>query len=119
MKTATYKHFACLFSGVFAGTVFWSVLRLMQYKILALQPNMAPEMFVLFAPVLAVPIALISLAVHIFIRKSFSYPTYALWFVAGVCYSSIFLLLISPWLLPVVAFIYFFILRKIQGHKAH
>jgi uncharacterized membrane protein len=106
-----FRNFMILTLGVFIGAVIFSVVRVFQYKWLGLQPGMAPEMFVIFSPVLALPVAMIAVVVHYFFRNSFKYQNPTRWFFAGVIYSSILLLLVSPWLLLIVAIAYYFFIR--------
>jgi hypothetical protein len=115
---ATLRHFSCLLGGVFVGAIGCSILRVMQYKLNDWQPNVAPEMFVVLAPVLALPIALIALAAHFAIRATYAYRQDSHWVLAGIAYSTIYLLLITPWLLPMVALAYFFAIRKIDRVSA-
>jgi hypothetical protein len=116
----TFKNFSCLVGGVFVGAIGCPILRVIQYKLNDWQPNMAPEMFVIFAPVLALPIALFAPAAHFAMRATYGYQRDSYWFLAGIAYSTVFLLLITPWLLPIVALAYFLVIRKIGrvGAKA-
>jgi hypothetical protein len=111
---ATFKNFAYLIVGVFVGAISCAIVRVAQYKLNGLQPNMAPEMFILFAPVLALPIALVALIAHFAMRASFTYRRDSHWFLAGVAYASVLLLLVTPWLLPLAILACFLVIRKIQ-----
>jgi hypothetical protein len=108
------KNFGALVLGVFIGTLCCAVLRVLQYKIRGWEPNMAPEMFILFAPVLACPVAVVALIAHFTFRSTFVYATSSQWLVAGLCYSSVFLLLITPWLFLVVILLNVFTLKKLR-----
>lgn len=89
----------CLVAAVFVGSAIFSGVRTYLYIYKGLQPNMAPQMFVIFSPILAAPIAVIALAAHIAFANYFRFDTYWKWLLSGISYSSILLVLISPWLL--------------------
>ena len=96
-----------LIAGIFVGAIAFSFLRVLQYKYAGSQPDMAPEMFVLFSPILSIPIVLLAVIIHFLLRSRFTYKNIFSWFLAGIAYSSIFLLLIAFWFLPIVIGIYF------------
>lgn len=95
----TWKGLVILVASVFFGVLLWSTIRMLMYKIAGLQPNMGPELFVLFAPLVAAPIALVALVIHLLLLKFFSYRTALPWFLSGVSYSSFVLGEIHEWLL--------------------
>ena len=114
MKVKNTIGFAVLVISVFASTMASALARTIWYKYSGYQPNMAPEMFVIFSPVIAAPLALAAGIIHGVFRSYFSYTTATQWFIAGVSYGALTLALISPWLLlvllivnPVVAKRYF------------
>ena len=87
--------------ATFLGSAAFSAIRMFIYKAEGLQPNMAPEMFIVFSPVLALPIALIGVLIHIVFARRFGFSRPWQWFAAGVAYSTLVLGLINPWLLVV------------------
>jgi len=91
--------------GAMIGSVAFSALRTWWYNHLGLRPNMAPEMFILLAPILAIPIATFALLVHLVGRRWFAYESIWSWFGAGISYATVLLALISPWFLLVTAFV--------------
>jgi hypothetical protein len=88
-------------AGAVIGSALWSALRTLVYIIEGRQPNMGPELFILFSPVLAVPIVIAAGIIHVAMTRYFAYQRWWQWALAGVMYSSILLGLISPWLLLV------------------
>ena len=87
--------------SIFVGSAMFSALRMVLYKALGEQPNMAPEMFIVFSPVLAAPIVIIAVLVHALFAKKFEFEGAWKWIGSGVAYSTLLLGLISPWLLIV------------------
>lgn len=85
--------------AIFLGSAAFSGLRTLNYIYKGLQPNMAPQMFILFSPVLAAPVALVTLLIHIVFYRYFKFDSFWKWFLPGISYSSLLLGLISPWLL--------------------
>ncbi len=91
--------------GAIVGSAVWSALRTWTYILEGRQPNMGPELFVLFSPVLAIPIALAAGIGHVLAHKYFAYRHWWQWVVAGLMYSTVLLGLVSPWLLLIPAVI--------------
>lgn len=87
--------------STFVGAAMFSALRVVLYKALGEQPNMAPEMFIVFSPVLAAPIAIVVVLIHALFLKKFEFERAWQWVGSGVAYSTLLLGLISPWLLIV------------------
>lgn len=82
---------------------------------------MAPEMFIIFAPIIAAPVALAAALIHVVFRKFFSYKKIIEWVGAGFWYGSLFVGLISPVLLLIPALFnpfVFAMLRRKRAHKA-
>ncbi len=71
------------------------------YSGLYREMEMGPQMFVVFSPILATPIVIIALLIHIPLSRYFNFDRYWKWFLAGISYSSVFLAIISLWLLMV------------------
>jgi hypothetical protein len=94
-----------LATSVFVGSALFSALRVVLYKLAGTETNMAPEMFVIFSPVLALPVAVVAVLIHAVFAKTFAFSSGWSWLLAGLAYSSLLLGLISPWLLliPLVA----------------
>ena len=90
-----------LAAGAVAGSAVWSALRTLMYVVEGRQPNMGPELFILFSPVLALPIAIGAGILHLIMHRYFAYRHWWQWMLAGAMYSSVLLGLISPWLLLV------------------
>lgn len=84
--------------GVFVGAAASSGLRTMIYVLGDRQPDMGPQLFILFSPILGAPIAGIALALHLAARKWFAYDRYWKWFAAGCGWGAILLVLVTPWL---------------------
>lgn len=98
--------------GILIGAVMCAAVRIMQYNFLGTHPNMAPEMFMVFAPILALPLLIVSIIVHaLFHRKTKSAISFN-WLLVGGCYSVIFLLLVSFWFLPLIVVAYFVIIKN-------
>jgi hypothetical protein len=87
--------------STFVGAALFSALRVVLYKTLSEQPNMAPEMFIVFSPVLAAPIVFVVVIVHALFAKKFEFKGTWQWIGSGLAYSTLLLGLISPWLLIV------------------
>jgi hypothetical protein len=96
-----WKGYLLLALGVVGGTILVGVIRLIAYKAANVQPNMAPEIYFVFAPVLAMPILVGSIIVHVLFSKYFDYKTGSAWFFSGLSYASFLLYLISDLLLIV------------------
>jgi hypothetical protein len=94
----TWAGCICLVVAVFMGAAVFSGLRTWYYIHSGLTPNMAPQMFIIFSPVLAAPISFLALLIHIIFRRFFQLDAYWKWFLAGISYSSVLLGLITPWL---------------------
>lgn len=90
--------------AIFLGAAFFSACRTLYYIVLGLEPNIAPQMFIVFSPILALPIAVAAAIVHGIIGI-LTYDRGLKWFFAGISYSSILLGLITPWLLLVFVFL--------------
>lgn len=85
--------------AVFVGAAGFSALRTWYYIYNGFQPNMAPQMFIIFSPVLAMPIAILALLIHSIFSRFFKFDAYWQWTLAGLSYSVVLLGLITPWLL--------------------
>jgi len=85
--------------SVFVGAVIFSSLRTLQYILNDYHPNIAPGMFIILSPVLALPIALVAIMLNAIFARYLLLDAYWKWVLSGVAYSSILLGLISPWLL--------------------
>ena len=70
-----------------------------QYEIAGAQPNMGPEMFLVFSPIVAAPVAALAAAAHLIFARFFAFRSGWQWASAGTMYSMVLLGLISPWLL--------------------
>ena len=99
--------------GVIAGSALWSALRTLQYVIEGRQPDMGPGLFILFSPILALPIVIVAGALHLIMRRYFAYLYWWQWALAGAMYSSVLLGLISPWLLVFPLFVNPIVLRAL------
>lgn len=101
--------------GTFLGSALCSALRTLTYHSEGRQPNMAPELFIVFSPILALPIVLLAGIVHVLAHRYFGYRHGWQWALAGAMYSSIMLGLISPWLLLVPLVVNPIVLRAMRG----
>jgi tellurite resistance protein TehA-like permease len=90
-----------MISGVFIGAVLFSSMRVWFYIYQGIQPNMAPQMFILFSPIMGVLISVPAILLQVVFRKIINFNSYWKWFLAGLSYSSVLLGLITPWLLAV------------------
>jgi hypothetical protein len=104
--------------GAISGALLWSVLRVIQYKVEDLRPNMAPEIFVIIAPVLAIPLAVVACLLHAYFSRWFAYSRGWHWFAAGIAYSTVFLGLVDPWLLLVPLIANPVVVRFVKGVSA-
>jgi hypothetical protein len=95
----TLRGCALLAIATFVGAAMFSVLDVLKYKALGLQPNMAPEMFVVFSPIIALPIVIIAVLIHSIFARQFGFTKAWHWMAAGLAYSSVLLGFINPWLL--------------------
>src|SRR5262245_50738927 len=87
-----------MFGGI-CGAEIVAVLRVFYYHALELRPNIAPEMGLLYFPLLAVPLLLIVATLHVFLRVFFDYRSRLNWFLAGVWHAMLLLCLIDNRLL--------------------
>ena len=97
--------FILMILGIFIGAAFFSSLRTSYYIYYGIKPNMAPQIFIVFSPVLAIIISIFVSIVHIILKNYLVFDKYWKWFLSGVSYSSVLLGLISPWLLIIPVFI--------------
>jgi hypothetical protein len=99
-----WKNCAILTLGVFIGSAIFSAIRTEYYLYNKIQTEVGPQMFVAVSPILAVPIVIIALVIHIPLRNYFKFNVSWKWFLSGISYASILLGLISPWMLiiPIV-----------------
>jgi hypothetical protein len=99
----TWRGVLVLIIGVYLGALAFTALSSWYYMYsgLYLEMEMGPQMFVVFSPILATPIVIIVLLIHIPMSRYFNYDRYWKWFLAGISYSSVFLAIISLWLLMV------------------
>jgi hypothetical protein len=104
--------------GAVTGSAVWSALRTLTYILEGRQPNMGPELFILFSPVLALPIVITAGILHFIMHRYFAYRHWWQWALAGVMYSSVLLGLISPWLLLVPVAINPIVLRAFLRRPA-
>jgi hypothetical protein len=103
----TMRHgyqYAFMIMGIFLGAILFSGIRTWYYIYKGFQPNIAPQMFIIFSPVLGALISVIALGIHGILGHYLNFNGYWKWFLAGISYSSVLLCLISPWLLlfPVI-----------------
>lgn len=103
---------------VFVSTTIFSALRTVSYNLAGIQPNMAPEMFIIFAPIVAAPVALAAALIHVVFRKFFAYKKMIEWAGAGFWYGSLFVGLISPILLLIPALLNPFVFAMLRRKKA-
>ena len=111
-----WKSSMWLIAGVFIGAILFSAMRTSIYYLKGAQPNMAAEMFIVFAPILSLPIVIITVVIHVLLRRKIRFNS-PQWLFAGMCYSSVFLLLISPWLIFLVVTTYILMWRKGWNNK--
>ena len=111
----TWTGCVLLVIATFVGAAAFSAVRMFLYKAEGLQPNMAPEMFVIFSPVLALPIALVAVLIHAIFAGRFAFSKPWQWLGAGIAYSALLLGLISPWLLIIPLALNPITLRFVQG----
>jgi len=98
MKTNSLVGCSILAVAVLIGVIAVSALRLVIYKTTGAQPDMGAEMFLFFAPVVAMPIIAVVLLVHIAARSWFNFHSAWQWAAAGLGYSLVSLALIRAWL---------------------
>jgi len=112
MKPNLWVGCTILALAVLIGVVVVSAFRMAIYKTTGTQPNMGPEMFLVFAPVVAVPIAAAGLLLHVVARRWFSFHSAWQWAAAGFTYSLVSLVLIDAWLvLPAAMAICLLVIR--------
>jgi hypothetical protein len=102
-KMKTWRGAFVLVIGLILGAIAFSAVSASYYMYSGLyrEMEMGPQMFVVFSPILAMPIVIIALLIHIPLSRYFNFDRYWKWFLAGVSYSSVFLGIISVWLLIV------------------
>jgi len=87
------------------------------HKLTVPLPRMGPEVFLLFAPILAAPIALVALAIHFVARGRFAIRSDGELVLAGLPYSAMLLGLISPWLLALVPLLHPWFWRVLRASR--
>ena len=117
-RMKTWEGCALMVVAIFVGSALFSGLDTIVYKVKGLQPNMAPEMFIIFSPVLALPIALGAVLLHAIFAKFFGFSRWSQWCWAGIAYASVLLGLISPWLLLIPLILNPLTLRLVKGASA-
>ena len=97
----TWTGCVLLVVATFLGAALFSAIRTALYHAEGLHSNMAPEMFIVFSPVLALPIAVVAVLIHSVFANRFRYSNAWQWFFSGIAYSSLLIGLINPWLLVI------------------
>jgi len=84
--------------GVFCGTVALSALRVLYYLSADIRPEMSPMMFLLFSPLVATAILVISIPLELLLNRLIFRPATTLHAVVlGLSYTTVLLGLISTW----------------------
>jgi hypothetical protein len=104
MELSGARHPAWMVIGCLGGSVVAAAIRTMYYHARDLQPAVAPEMGFIMFPVLAIPLALVALILHMVLHRFFAYKSGRQWFLAGACYGLWFLAFVGPYLLVVPIF---------------
>jgi len=115
----TWRGALVLIIGVFLGALAFSALSASYYMYsgLYLEMEMGPQMFVVFSPILAMPIVIIALLIHILLSSYFNFDRYWKWFLSGISYASVFLSIISLWFLIIPFFLNPFSIKLIAKLK--
>lgn len=92
-----------LLVGVLVGALAAAAIRHLVYVSDGWQPNVHPGMAYYAFPVLALPLALLAMLVHIALRRSFAYAHGWQWLLAGFAYGLWFLAFLGPVFFVLVA----------------
>src|SRR5690349_6418377 len=91
------------FFGAFAGAIVLSILRTAYYVLREYEPQMSPMMFVLFAPLVALAVGVVSLPIEWVLSRYWRGPaTFWQSFIIGSTYSVPLVLLIEHWAVVLV-----------------
>src|SRR5688572_21942292 len=63
-----FGHYPWLLLGVVTGTVLLSIIRTLYYFAIDRQPEMSPMMFIVFAPIVALPFILVAVITELLVR---------------------------------------------------
>lgn len=64
-----FGHYPWLLLGVVTGTVLLSIIRTLYYFAIDRQPEMSPMMFIVFAPIVALPFMLVAVLAEFMARR--------------------------------------------------
>lgn len=112
-----WRGIVAMIAGIFVGAAGFSAIRTIYYIAQGAQPNIAPQMFIVFSPILAFPITVAAVVLHAIFNKFLTFDRYWKWFLAGISYSSIVLGLISPWLLFIFVILNPVVIKLSQRHS--
>ena len=69
MRESTRRYWVLLVFGVFTSTPVLSIIRMLYYFAIDRQPEMSPMMFIVFAPIVALPFMLIAALAELVARR--------------------------------------------------
>lgn len=112
------RRYVVLVVMTYAGAILWTALRVAVHRLTIPYPHMGPEVFFLFAPVLATPIAVLGVVFHLATSRRWCLRGYHDFALAGLSYSAVLLVLISPWLIFIVLLLHPWLWRFLSREPA-